>query len=1433
MAETSTLKYVAGIGASAGGLESIERFFRNMPVDSGIAFVVVQHLSADHKSLMGELITRFTRIPVSDAQDGEEILPNHIYLLSPGKELEIHGSRLALFQREADRPLAFPIDRMLVSLADSHGACAIAVILSGSGSDGSRGVRRIDAAGGIVMVEDPSLAAFNGMPSAALDTGSATGVMSAESLAQAIADHVSTGAVPEDGEMSAVEEIIQLVRRKLGADFAEYKRGTIYRRAMRRVRMTTASDLQGYAALLAEDPAEVAALRDDILIGVTSFFRDPEWFSLLAKEIDSIVGSPIEPTRELRAWCAGCATGEEAYSIAILFDEAIRRTGNKRTFKVFATDVHPGALESAGMGVFASDRLVNVSQERLRQYFVQTASGDFQIVNSIRQRIVFARHDLIIDAPFTNLDVVSCRNMLIYLKMAAQRRALASLSYGLRVGGVMFLGSSETPGEMGPHFDALNDTGKLFRKRVHTRGMRRPEIPVRVSGRLGVRVEMSRPETRLLPTYDSLLDMFMPKAFLINEQRVLLDCYGGAEKLLGVPKRRPTGDFFELVPESARLVLTGLFIRAQREPGPASCGSIAWSSSQAEPHHYRAQAQRVEVRHGEPAYVISLLDDQPALPVEASAAAVANVESTMQLEQELLHARTTLQATVEELEASNEEMQATNEELVASNEELQSVNEELHSVNEELHTVNIEHQLKIGELTELNRDIGHLLESIDVATAYLDRDLKIRKYTPRAAIIFGLVEHDLGRHLASFNHQLHYPGLMDDIKSVRDAGPRVEKEVRGRDGRWYFVRLLPYRIGGTIDGVVVTITDATALAAAKDRARQLSSIVESSGDAIISMTLDGNIVSWNAAATRIYGYSAGEMVGQSVMRLVPEAEQGATRQMLAQIGGGEDLINIGTTQVSKSGAVLEIAKTMSPVRDGQGLVVGIATIDRDIREQKNLERRLRESESRYQDLYNNAPDLYLSVDTRSGRVIEFNDTFIRMTGFLREEMSGAYFLDLCPVATQDAAREVLVQIRQGVAVNDLPLTVKRKDREDLDVTLSATPVFALDGSVVRARTVLRDVSTRRHAELKLAQASQMREQFLAMVSHELRGPLHAINAAFQIIDEPKAEAEQRQRSETVVRRQTRQMIRLVDDLLDVSRITHGKLQLERSPLDVGEVVRSALDAVAPAFHQKGVKLVADGIDIALPMFGDSGRLEQVMANLLSNALRYTPEGRRVSVSCRREGLACELAVSDQGRGIPPEDIKIIFDMFTQARQGLARTEGGLGLGLTIAERIVAAHGGTITATSEGDGRGAVFTVKLTLDPQAAKSVRDQKPEDGELTIVLVEDQDDAREILHVLLELGGHKVTSARDGQEGLEAILQYRPKVALLDIGLPKMNGYEVAKEVRKQLGAAITLVAMSGYGQPEDVRNAEAAGFDRHLSKPIDQRKLAAALREIGVSR
>src|SRR5688572_19347605 len=640
--------FVVGVGASAGGLESLERFFRALPGSSGTAFIVVQHLSPDHKSLMEELFTRFTPIPVKEAVDGDVVTANHIYLLPPGKELEISGRRLQVTDRQSERSLSFPIDRFLNSLAADCGARAVAVILSGSGSDGSRGARRVQSRGGLVLVEEPNSATFDGMPRAAIETGIVDAVLSAEGLARALTEHMTSGELPQGEASRVVEDVIAILHARLGVDFEEYKRSTVYRRMLRRARLSASGDLTAYARRLEHDGEELSALHHDLLIGVTNFFRDVNAFDVLAQQVAALARSPLEPDRELRAWVAGCATGEEACSMAILLDEAIRDAGAKRAFKVFATDIHDGALESAGAGIFAADRLKGLTPERLDRYFKLRPDGHYHVVPEIRHKIVFARHNLLTDTPFTNLDIVSCRNLLIYLRPQAQRLALSSLCYGLRIGGFLFLGSSESPGELLPHFDTVSEGAKVYRKRVHSRGMHRPEIPTRVSMRSRKEGDRSRPEQRLLPTYDALLERFMPPAFLVSEHRALIDSFNGAERSLQVPPRRASADFLDLVPAEVRLPLAGALGRASRESGPTHYSALEWPLPTGT-KCFALTVERLPLKNADASYLVTLkerdVEESPG-PVLLPHAEHGSAR-VVTLEQELTQTRANLQSTVE------------------------------------------------------------------------------------------------------------------------------------------------------------------------------------------------------------------------------------------------------------------------------------------------------------------------------------------------------------------------------------------------------------------------------------------------------------------------------------------------------------------------------------------------------------------------------------------------------------------------------------------------------------------------------------------------------------------------------------------------------------------------------------------------------------------
>lgn len=1324
--------FVAGVGASAGGLEALERFFKSTPDDTGIAFVVIQHLSPDFKSLMDELLARYTKMPIHRVEDGMVVRPNSIYLIPPKKEMIISGGKLLLTDKDPQQDLSLPIDHFFRSLAQDVGSNAIAVVLSGTGSDGSRGIRDVHEAGGLVLVQSEETAKFDGMPRSALDTGIVDAVLSPEQMPQVVSDYIkrraagSTGAaVPSgDGEgTQGVEAIFKLLRDDYGIDFSHYKPNTVGRRIERRLSLNQSVDLDDYVHRLRSDARELNSLYRDLLIGVTRFFRDREAFDRLENEVLPDLLSRKRAGEEIRIWVAGCATGEEAYSIAILLHERLQLLGRPtNNVKIFATDVHGASLDTASAGVYDEEALVEVHPSRLASCFSKKQDG-YHISSDIRQMIVFARHNVIKDAPFTKIDLISCRNLLIYFQPAAQKKALSLFHFGLRTGGIMFLGPSESPGELGPEFETVDEHWKIYRKRRDIRLPADMRLPlssaaphIRVTAQSTTAVQL---DAGLVTAYDQLLDQYMPQGFLVTDRRQLVHSFGGAGQFLSHKDGRPTSDILELIDGDLKLVLAGSIQRAAKDQNPVVYNGVRIATPAGE-RKFRLTVKPITNRQSNLSHFYIALEDLGAAPQVSRApdeidAGEASREQLDSLESELRHTRENLQATIEELETSNEELQASNEELVASNEELQSTNEELHSVNEELYTVNAEYQKKITELTELTDDMDNLLRSTDIGTIFLDKELCIRKFTPQIGKAFDLLPQDVGRRIDSFSHNIAYSGLLDDLSRVLETGTPIEREVRHRQGNWLFLRILPYRSHTKLEGAVLTLIDISLLKRAESRLQQLSAIVESSDDAIIGMDLEGRITSWNRGAQQLFGYEAAEMIGKPVSVLRPDPEKNAglsdwPPDVMERMRAGEAAnFRVDRVRRRKDGQLVDVQISFSPIRDVDGTLIGVSKIARDVSEQK--------------------------------RAI------------------------------------------QGL----------------------------------------------RKAEEESREAVRRRDQFLAMLSHELRNPLAAVLNASTLMESKDSDLETIELARRTIGRQSRHMARLLDDLLDVSRVTRGKIEIRKQVVDLRHSASDALEALRPLLQDRRLQLEVKLPDEPLCVFGDPARLQQIQANLLGNAIKYTPTGGRIWVSLRREGEQAVISVRDTGIGIPFELREKIFELFVQLDRDPGSASGGMGVGLTLVKALVQLHGGEVSVGGDGPGKGSEFIVRLPAVPKdqlPEPTVTPEYPLHG-VRVVLVEDIADIRSVMHRLLLAMGCDAKAASDGLSGIDLVMEFRPEVALVDIGMPGLDGYEVARRIRERHELdPVKLVAVTGFGQEDDRRKALEAGFDAHLVKPVDVNELRRLL-------
>ncbi|MBX2808392.1 MAG: PAS domain-containing protein [Cellvibrionaceae bacterium] len=828
-----------GIGASAGGLEALQILLQNLPTDTGACFVIVQHLSPDFKSMMMELLSKYTSMAIHNVVDDMRVQPNKIYLIPPQKNMMVAEGRLLLSDKIPDAGLNLPIDIFFRSLSEDQQHKAIGIILSGTGSDGSRGIKALKEAGALVIAQDPESAKFDGMPNSAINTGIIDLILRPEAMGEKIEAYIRHPLVSGDttplkdsmtGDEDIMAEIFNVLKMKSEIDFAKYKPSTVARRIERRMTIKQVTSLQEYLTLLYKEPYEVQVLSRELLIGVTRFFRDDETFKTIEEHIIPDIVKKSSEEAPIRVWVAACSSGEEAYSVAMLFYEELARQQLARTIKVFATDVNGDAISEASNGFYSEDIVHDVGAHLISTHFTKTAGNSYQVNKNIRQMVVFATHNMIIDPPFSNMDLVTCRNVLIYFQHSVQKRVLTSLHFALRKDGYLFLGSSENLGDLAPHFEVVNERGRIYRKRSSVR------IPIGSAPPVST-VSQSPTQSipsvgRLMRNYrgtnaagsaisfanDALITHYAPPCILLNDEHEALHVYGDVTPYVRrLPPGRISTDVKDMVNDDISIAVSSALHRAKESQQEVYYTDVFTQTTSANPIgiNLRVHYMKEHEIDTSPGYYWVIFErpenaDAPqvvkSVSFDASEQARQRIED---LELELKRNKENLQVTVEELETTNEELQSANEELMSANEELQSTNEELQSVNEELYTVNSEFQEKIAEISQANSDLDEVLSLSRIGIIFLDENMLIRRYTQAASAYVNLMETDINRPLHHISKNIKYDNMLGDVSTVFTSGKPQEHEVTMADKRVLRISINPYSYDdiSLSKGVAITFSD--------------------------------------------------------------------------------------------------------------------------------------------------------------------------------------------------------------------------------------------------------------------------------------------------------------------------------------------------------------------------------------------------------------------------------------------------------------------------------------------------------------------------------------------------------------------------------------------------------------------------------------------------
>ena len=1438
------------MGASAGGLEAFTEVLKNLSPTTGMAFVLVQHLAPKQDSFLRDLLARATKMPVTTAQTGVSVERDHVYVIAPNTELGISGGRFDVSPRANTRGFHYPVDHFLQSLAAERGSMAIGVILSGTASDGTLGLKAIKSEGGITFAQSEVSAKYPGMPNSAIAAGFVDYILPPEKIARELTRlgqhpylHTHETEPPAQTESDGQHtQLFSLLRNATGVDFTHYKLTTLRRRITRRMVVQKIDKLADYLTFVKAHPEELQALYQDILINVTSFFRDRAVYRALNKSVFPRLIRKRRLDGPVRIWVPGCSTGEEAYSFAIALSEYLRQHGMTFPIQIFATDISDTAIERARAGVYPEAISSDVPADLLRRYFTTVSSG-FQVNHSLRELCVFAKQNVVRDAPFSKLDVISCRNVLIYMAPVLQRRALTVFHYALKPAGILVLGTSETVGSLSDHFSLIDKKNKIYLKTGTSTSL---NMDLRVSELLSEAAPPARrppitwgPEDATREADRVLLDSYTPAGVVIDEAMKVLQFRGRTGRFLEAEPGEATLNLFRMAREGLLPDLRTAIHRAKKKGGAARIEDVRVSYDKGF-ITVAISAIPLDKLNSKEQYTLVLFEEQARRPEAPENRRSSKSESPdlRRLKQELSANKEYLQSIIEEQEANNEELKSANEEIQSSNEELQSTNEEmetakeeLQSTNEELTTVNEELQNRNVELAQANNDLSNLLSSVQIPLVMVDSDLRLRRFTPSAEKLLNLIATDLGRPLLDIKPNIDVPDLHDILTDVIDNLHVVQRETTDQTGHEYSMWVRPYRTAeNKIDGAVLAFVDISALTRSMEQSRDYREYAEAIAATVHEpvVVLDGSlkVVTANAPFYKIFALAPARTENAPFFEIASRQwDLPALRDALRDLTEGDSVtqsVEITANFGSAGTKALFINLRRMP-SSGTPRLILLALQDISAR-------RFAEDA-----LTREAPVGILQIDPEGGATF-INPRACAIVGVAEQEALGSGWLKNLQAEDLALLRSKVASARAKSEGFTLEARLTGAMAKTEWVLLVAIPLTNAQGDLTGYLGALTDVTHRKDLEDQLRHSQKMEAvgRLAGGIAHDFNNMLTAIGSyaaqLFAAVPE-----------DNPARILAVQIGRVVDQAAVTTRqlLAFSRKQILR-PMHV------QINPVLEEMHDLLIRLLGEQVEVTLALAADAGtvvvdpgQLQQIILNLAINSRDAMPHGGKVTLStenvsldaasAQREGLApgdyvC-LAVSDTGMGIDAGIRDRLFEpFFTTKPPG-----EGTGLGLSMVYGIVQQSGGSIHVESER-GRGTTFRIYLPRvasveESEAAPSAGADAR--GSETILLVEDSPVVRSLVRELLEQRGYEVLEARDAQEGISINDEHDGRIDLLltDLMMPRMGGHDLAAQLRRRR-KGLKVIYMSGYSGDGLQAVEKGSNF---LEKPFQPEALAAYVRKV----